>query len=380
MIEELLETDFDTDWSDVVKLAGKNKWSSAGLTKIEAVCVEFQSDPANAMYWRYPQAVLAVVGDVGDRLCTVSPLPHVSHCHGALTCGKGALHQVRWKAECGMDELETEITDADLEKWDKLKGHGADLRYKRITGTCMRQYEDKAGRHAHKAAVEMEKRTKQRDNANKLANRMAVPSQEVWWQFWAIFLDAVQNLKATQCAHWVCLVCYFWSSYGTFGLSSAKNHRFGPCAHAPHSRLVFVHELVDNSLPPATCACEQSAPALGPPTKPPAGLNTPAGCCRQCGCTPKPPRRHLWGDAPRGPPGLGRSGGACAAQGTPMHPPDPAQTTWGIGGPSGASPHAPAKTAPNGRFDPAAGRGVRIQVPPSTKRVMGPFEGPIGGP
>ena len=129
---------------------------------------------------------------------------------------------------------------------------------------------------------------------------MAVPSQEVWWQFWAIFLDAVQNLKATQCAHWVCLVCYFWSFYGTFGLSSAKNHRFGPCAHAPHSRLVFVHELVDNSLPPATCACEQSAPALAPPTKPPAGLNTPAGCCRQCGCTPEPPPGGTCGAMPRG--------------------------------------------------------------------------------
>ena len=63
-----------------------------------------------------------------------------------------------------------------------------------------------------------------------------------------------------------------------------------------------------------------------------------------------------------------------------MNPPDPAQAVLGIDGPSGASPRPPTKSAPNGRFDPQPAGGVRIQVSPSTKPAMGPFEGPIGGP
>ena len=115
------------------------------------------------------------------------------------------------------------------------------------------------------------------------------------------FLETVQNLKATRCAHWVCPECYFWSSNGSFGLSSARNHRFGPCAHAPHSRPTFVHKLTDSSLPPATRACERSAPAPGSPAEPPAGLNGPAGRRRQQGCTPKPPQAALLGRCPESP-------------------------------------------------------------------------------
>ena len=63
-----------------------------------------------------------------------------------------------------------------------------------------------------------------------------------------------------------------------------------------------------------------------------------------------------------------------------MHPSDPAQAALGIGGPSGASPRPPTKSAPNGRFDPQPAGGSEFKYRPRPNRIWGHSKGPLGGP
>ena len=126
------------------------KWSDAALRKVEAACVEFQSDVDNTIYWRTPIAVLAIVGEEEDQQLTV-----------------------RWAAECGMDELELEITPDDLSVWDGLKGKPAEDRYNRLTRVLVKEHNEKHKRHDQKAAAERQKRTALTPRTNNGVNDIA---------------------------------------------------------------------------------------------------------------------------------------------------------------------------------------------------------------
>ena len=177
MHDDILQTDFDPKigWKDVVQTFRQESWSDGALNKVEGMAVEFQGDDDNAMFWRTLHAVIDAKGDKGSETAYEVPVRLQATCCGLFLYffwGK-----VRFKPECGLEELECWLTVEDMKRWDALTGKAAEDRYNKFFAMHLPYYWKKRLEHEGKAQREAAQRVQLRSSAKQAIRAIAHSEQ-----------------------------------------------------------------------------------------------------------------------------------------------------------------------------------------------------------